>query len=110
VIQFGSAPENADTLFAAVQRTIDALRTTGPTAEELASALEQQRRQQEVSVRENGYWLSGVLSRLRTGVDPRQLLDAPQIIGATTAAAVRDAAATLVDPAQFVRIVLLPAP
>jgi len=109
VIQFGSSPENADTLFAAVQRTIDALRTTGPTAEELSSAIEKQRRQQEVSVRENSYWLSGVLSRLRNGTDPRQMLEAPQIIGATTIEAVREAATTLVDPAQFVRVVLLPA-
>lgn len=109
VIQFGSSPENADTLFAAVQRAIEALRTTGPTAEELSSAMEKQRRQQEVSVRENSYWLSGVLSRLRLGVDPRQMLDAPQIIGATTIEAVREAANTLVDPAQFVRVVLLPA-
>lgn len=108
VIQFGSSPENADTLFAAVQRTVDALRTAGPTTEELASALEKQRRQQEVSVRENSYWLSGVIARLRMGTDPRQLLDAPQIIAATTVDAVREAANTLVDPAQFVRVVLLP--
>jgi zinc protease len=108
-IQFGSSPENADTLFAAVQRTIEALRTVGPTETELASAIEKQRRQQEVSVRENGYWLSGVLSRLRLGTDPRQMLDAPQIMAATTAEAVREAARTLVDPAQFVRVVQQPA-
>jgi zinc protease len=109
IVQFGSSPENADTLFAAVQRTLDALRTVGPTAEELASALEKQRRQQEVSVRENSYWMSGVMARLRAGTDPRQLLEAPQIIAGTTVDAVRDAANTLVDPAQFVRVVLLPA-
>jgi zinc protease len=109
IVQFGSSPENADTLFAAVQRTLEALRTAGPTAEELASALEKQRRQQEVSVRENSYWMSGVTARLRAGTDPRQLLEAPQIIAATTVDAVRDAANTLVDPAQFVRVVLLPA-
>jgi zinc protease len=108
-IQFGSSPENADTLFAAVQRTIEALRTVGPTETELASAIEKQRRQQEVSVRENGYWLSGVLTRLRLGTDPRQMLDAPQIIAATTAETVREAARTLVDPAQFVRVVQQPA-
>jgi zinc protease len=108
VIQFGSSPENADTLFAAVQRAIEALRTTGPSTEEVASAIEKQRRALEVSQRENGYWLNGVITRLQLGTDPRQLLEAPRIISAVTAEGVRDAARTLVDPAQFVRVVLRP--
>ncbi len=108
VIQFGSSPENADTLFAAVQRVVGALRTDGPTAAELSAALEQQRRQVEVSARQNAYWTSGIVARLRTGMDPRQLLEAPSIIAATTADAVRDAARALLDPQQFVRVVLLP--
>lgn len=109
VIQYGSAPDRVDTLFAAVTRTIEALRRDGPTDAELAAALEQQRRELEVQQRENGYWLTGILARLRTGMPPEQMLEAVAIVNATTTAAVRDAARTFVDPAQYVRAALLPA-
>ncbi len=108
-VQFGSSPENVDTLFSAVRRVIADLRTNGPNATELASALEQQRRTLEVSRRENSYWLAGIMSRLRTGTDPRQMLEAEAVIGGTTAAAVREAAQAFVDPGQYVRVVLVPA-
>ena len=108
VIQFGSAPAQVDTLFAAVTRTIDALRRDGPPPDALAAALEEQRRALDVQQRGNGYWLTGILSRLRNGTDPRQLLEGANIIAATTADAVRDAAAALVNPGQYVRAVLLP--
>jgi len=108
LVQFGSSPENADTLFAAVKRVLNDLREQGPKAEELTAALEQQRRSREVSEKENGYWLSSILTRLRIGTDPRQMLQADAIINATTAQAVRDAARAFVDPAQYVKVVLLP--
>jgi zinc protease len=108
LIQFGSSPENADTLFAAVRRTIAALRDAGPTAQELSASLEQQRRQLEVSQRENSHWLGSMLTRLRTGMDPRQMLEGPAIVAATTAEAVRDAARTLLDPSQYIRVVMRP--
>ena len=107
-VQYGSSPENVDTLFTAVKRVIADLRESGPKADELAAALEKQRRALEVAKKENGYWLSGMLARLRIGTDPRQLLEGEAVIDATTADAVRDAARTFVDPAQYVRVVLLP--
>lgn len=108
VVQFGSSPENADTLFAAVKRVLNDMRAQGPKSEELAAALEQQRRSREVSSKENGYWVSSIISRLRTGTDPRQMLEADVITNATTVQSVRDAARSFVDPAQYVKVVLLP--
>ncbi len=107
-VQYGSSPENVDTLFATVKRVIDDLRTNGPTAEEVANAQEKQRREREVSLRENGYWLSGIIGRLRTGMDPRQMLEAERIINGTTVESVKAAAARYVDPGQYVKVVLLP--
>ncbi len=107
-VQYGSSPENVDTLFRAVTRVVQALRDSGPTATELAAALEQQRRSLEVSQRQNGYWLSSLLARLKSGTDPRQMLEADAVINATSADAVRDAARTFIDPAQYVRAQLLP--
>ena len=108
VIQYGSAPERVDSLYAAVTRTIDALRREGPTDAELAAAREKQRRELEVEQRENGYWMAGILARLRSGMEPQQMLEATRIIDGMTREAVRDAAATFVDPARYVRASLLP--
>ncbi len=108
VVQYGSAPENVDTLFATVVREVMALRDAGPTAEELANALEKQRREREVALRENGYWVSGIVSRLRSGSDPRQMLEGEAVINGTTVEAVKAAAMTFIDPAQYVKVVLLP--
>ncbi len=108
IVQYGSSPENADTLFASVKRVIADLRENGPKPEQLAAALEQQRRSLEVSQKENGFWMSGILTRLRMGTDPRQMLEAKSVIDATTADAVRDAARTFVNPEQYVKVLLLP--
>lgn len=109
VVQYGSSPENVDTLFHTVTRVLADLRTNGPTAAEMAAALEQQRRSHEVSLRQNGYWLSGLLGRLKSGTELPQMLEAETIINGTTANAVRDALQSLVNPAQYVRAQLLPA-
>jgi zinc protease len=108
VVQFGSSPENADTLFAAVKRVLTDVRENGPKPAELAAALEQQRRSREVSSKENGYWVSSIITRLRMGTDPRQMLEADAITNATTVESVRNAARTFIDPAQYVKVVLLP--
>ena len=108
IVQYGSSPENVDTLFATVVREITSLRDVGPKAEELANALEKQRREREVALRENGYWMSGIVARLRSGTDPRQMLQAESVINGTTIESVKSAANTYINPAQYVKVVLLP--
>ncbi len=108
VVQYGSSPENVDTLYATVVRELTDLRDNGPKAEELASALEKQRREREVALRENGFWMNSIVTRLRNGMDMRQLLQGEAVINATTAESIQAAARRYVDLEQFVKVVLLP--
>lgn len=107
-IQFGSAPELADSMYAAALAVVDRVRREGPTAEEVRKVQEQQRREYEVSVRENDYWAYNLAARDEAGEDPRGLVRYPALIDRLTPAAIRQAARRYLDPANLARFVLLP--
>jgi zinc protease len=69
-ISFGSSPENADKLTAAVMTEITRLATEGPTAEDAAKVREQEKRELETSLRQNGYWLGGLQTLITLDRDP----------------------------------------
>ena len=58
-ISFGSSPENAEKLTAAVLTEVKRLASEGPTAEDAAKVREQEKRELETSLKQNGYWLGG---------------------------------------------------
>ncbi len=108
LVQYGSSPENADTLFQEVLREFEHMRTVGPTDEELNNALEKQRRALEVNQKQNAFWLGGILTRLRNGQDPRQILEGEAIVNATTKDAIIAAARVFMTGEQYARFTLLP--
>ena len=66
-ISYGSAPAQADTMYAAVRQVLDSLRRVPPSAEEVERVREQQRRTLEVQRKQNGYWLNAIRSRVEYG-------------------------------------------
>jgi zinc protease len=78
VISFGSAPENADTLVAAVLKAIDRLRAEGPTADEIQKIKEIERRDLETSARTNAYWMNSLQTVHLLGWDPLSIARRPQ--------------------------------
>ncbi len=114
-IVFKSAPGQADTLWLAAQRILAALQATGPTADELQKYVAQARRETEVAVKTNGWWLSEISNH----VDPDggdagrpldQILQWNSELDAITPDQVRDAARRYFDPHRVARFVLLPGP
>jgi len=67
-----------------------------------------QRRARETALRQNGYWLNGLVFLAQTGEDPAGLLDPRGDADLMTAGAIRAAARRYLDPAQHVRVTLLP--
>jgi zinc protease len=107
-IQYGSAPEKADSLFAAVRNEIAKLRTAPPTAAEVERVKEQQRREFEVELKQNGYWLSSMRSRVENG-DPLETLgDYLTLINGLSAEKLAAAAKTFLSEENRARFVLLP--
>ena len=108
-VAFGSAPERADELAGVVFHHIDSLRTVGPSADDVLKVQESQRRAREISLRENGYWLSQMIAHARDGVDQREILTVEQFIDALDPEVIRDAAVRFFDMDNYVHAVLLPA-
>ncbi|HZD05870.1 MAG TPA: insulinase family protein, partial [Longimicrobiales bacterium] len=106
-ITFGSDPDRADELRAAVFDEVEKLKTEGPSAEDVASALEQERRARETDMESNGWWASQLRFSVETGSDPSFLVDDSRE-AAVTAEAVREDAGRYLDESRYVAVVLLP--
>ncbi|HXE80526.1 MAG TPA: insulinase family protein, partial [Vicinamibacterales bacterium] len=73
-IQFGSAPENADRLVAAVMAEVDRLRRDGPSAADVQAVKEAEKKALEESFRQNQYWLSSLQTMHLLQRDPLRIL------------------------------------
>jgi zinc protease len=108
VISYGSAPEKAESMFAAVQQELDSLRRVPPSAAEVERVREQQRRELEVARKQNGYWLSTIRSRLENGDDLGTIGHEDPMIASLTAEKLAAAAKRYLTEANRARFVLLP--
>ncbi len=108
VISYGSAPEKAESMFAAVEQELDSLRRVPPSAAEVERVREQQRREIEVARKQNGYWLSTIRSRLENGDDLGTIGNEDPMIAGLTAEKLAAAAKKFLTEANRARFVLLP--
>jgi zinc protease len=106
-VGFGSDPERADELKAAVFDEIERMKTEGPSEEDVGSALEQERRTLETSMESNGWWAGQLTFYAEDGSDPRMLLDRSKE-AAVTVEAVREDAGRYLRTDRYVVVVLLP--
>ena len=113
LIKFNSAPKQADTLWQSAQHIIATLRDDGPTSDELQKFVAQARRETEVAVKTNDWWLGEISNRVmpdagEAGRPLPEMLQWGKRLDALTTAAVREAARVVLDPARVARFVLLP--
>lgn len=78
VVQFGSAPENVDTLTKAVFTEIERLKAEGPSAEDVDKVKEMERRDLETNARQNQYWAGSLQTVHLYGWDPTGIARRPQ--------------------------------
>lgn len=107
-ISYGSAPDNADPMFKAVEQELDSLRRVPPSAAEVERVREQQRRELEVAKKQNGYWVNLIRGRVENG-DPLDgpIEDETRIAGLTVDKLAAAAQRYLVETNRA-RFVLLP--
>jgi zinc protease len=108
-IDYGSSPQNVDTLSRTVFKMIDSLKTFGPTTDEVAKVKEQLLRAREVQLKQNAYWLGNIAARDQAG-EPLSGLLSPydDMVKALTATQIQDAARKYFDTAHYAKFVLLP--
>jgi zinc protease len=107
-VGFGCAPENADTLLAAVLAEMAALEESGPAASVVERVRESERRALEVRRRENSYWSDALEYAYDLGLDPRVLLEEEKLIERVTAENLRATAQRYLDTSRYVLGILKP--
>ena len=107
-ISFGSSPENAAKLSAAVFDEIDRLQAGGVAPEDLSKEKEIERRELEVAERQNGYWM-GALRRMHVlGRDPVLLRRRRQEIDAVTPEWLQTAFRRYFPARRYTQVTLMP--
>src|SRR5678815_3259953 len=90
--------DKADLLWKTVVAVIDTIKQNGATAAELQKVREQQLRTQEVSLKENSYWVGNIAARTENGEDPRGLTTwTKDFVEKLTSDQIRDAARKYLD-------------
>jgi zinc protease len=108
LIQFGSDPARVDALMARVFQEIEALKTDGPSPQQVAEVKLALQRDFETSSRTNSFLLSQIVAKYEAGEDVEGLWDVPKYYDKLDAAAIREAAKKYLDKSNYVRVTLKP--
>ncbi|WAC42695.1 insulinase family protein [Pedobacter sp. SL55] len=107
-ISFNCAKANAEKLINAALEEVNTFKNNGVTAEDLQKFKSEELRQQELSLRENGYWLGYLTNRLKYNDNVEQVLDNTSRINGVTVDATKTAAKKYLNGDNYIRLVLLP--
>ncbi len=107
-ISFNCAKANVDKLINAALEEVNTFKNNGVTAEDLQKFKSEELRQEELSLRENGFWLSYLTNRLKYGENLEQVLGNTARINGVTVDATKTAAQKYLNGDNYIRLVLLP--
>lgn len=107
-ISFSCATANVEKLIAAALDEVKLIKTNGATTEDVVKFKSEEHRQMELSIRDNGFWLSYLTNRLKYGEDLNLLLTTKQRVDAVTVASTKTTAQKYLDENNYIRLVLMP--
>jgi len=107
-ISFGCAPDQVEELTGTVFAEIDRLANAPPGAADLAKVKEAQRRDLEVNLQHNGYWLWMLKYYDVHGLNPLEILRARDRIDDLTGEAMQAMAARYLRRDNYIQVVLQP--
>jgi len=107
-VEFGCEPSRLDSMVAATLAEVRRFRQEGPTAAELKNEQEIERRELEVSEKQNGTWLSLLSNFHEYGWDPLRIPKRRERIEALTTDNLRATAAKYLPPDRYTVLSLLP--
>jgi zinc protease len=106
-IQFGSDPARTDELVESMFAEIRDFQENGPTADEIQTVLEQERRSRETNLQQNGWWVGQIVGATRYDTDLTLLLDM-SLLDDVTPESVQEDARRYLRFDNYVRVTLLP--
>ncbi|KIO74654.1 peptidase M16 [Pedobacter lusitanus] len=108
VISFSCAPANVEKLIAAALDEVKNIRVNGATAQDITKFKSEIQRQQELNLRNNGYWLGYLTTRLKYGDNLNQLLTEKQRLEEVTIESSKTNAQKYLKQDNYIRLTLLP--
>ncbi|GAB4429174.1 MAG: insulinase family protein [Bacteroidia bacterium] len=107
-VSFTCAPENVDDLVATATEQVRILRSEGPSEKNLAKVQELMRKDYEVNVQENSFWLRQLEYAYRYDLDPHRVLGTLARIDALQAADLQATAQRYFGDDRLIRVALRP--
>ena len=107
-VSFGCAPEHVEHLVGLVEQDIANLRENGATADELTKFKAGYRKQAELEVRSNEFWLQYITGKLENKEELKPLPDVEKRLSKVTGKSVKAAANEYLSGANCIRFVALP--
>lgn len=107
-INFGCDPKRVDELTSAVFSVIDSLKNFGTNPETLAKVKETQKRQREIKLKQNRFWVGVMSNYIMNNEDPQQMMEYNSWVEKLTNEDIKVYANKYLDENKFVKVVLLP--
>ncbi|MCI4668862.1 MAG: insulinase family protein [Bacteroidia bacterium] len=105
---FYCAPANVDELVETVFQDVNTLKKKGPSEEVLQKIKEARRKSYQIGLKENSYWMSGLVFAYQNDLDPTRILEYEKGIDALTVKSIKKAAKKYFNDKELIRMVLLP--
>ena len=109
VVDFVCDPARVPELQAAALAVVEGLRATPVDPQRVADEQAKNRREREEQRQTDGFWLGGLVTALRGGEDPREILTWDARNDSLTPAVIQETAAALLGPDNRKEVVRLPA-
>ncbi len=107
-IVFGCAPEKVDALIAATFAEIESIQKNGVPDVYITQVKEQERRERELDLTDNNFWLNALELYLTEGLDLKDINHYDKLIARVSSDNVRDTARKYLNTQRYVLGVLLP--
>jgi zinc protease len=109
-VRFGAAPENLETMTARMMQELKRLQDEGPSADLTNRAKETARRNYEVALKQNDYWLRRLETIHMLGRDPGEILTRNERIDALTPQMLQEVFRKYFPSERSTVVTLVPAP
>jgi len=107
-VSFGAAPENLASMTDRVLKEIERLQAEGPSADLTSRAKEAARRNFEVALKQNGYWLRRLAAAKLLGQDPADIPRRAERIDKVTPESLREAFRRYFPMDRYTAVTLVP--
>jgi zinc protease len=107
-ISFNSSKANVEKLINAALEEVNAFKSNGATEDDLKKFKSEEQRQEELSLRDNGFWLNYLSTRLKYNENLAQLLGDKERLNKVTVETTKLAAQKYLSGDHYIRVVLMP--